>query len=76
MDDDGDLPPEARRVQLEGIDLDALQRERALTNTAIHRHEAIAAVLRDLRDGVIGTSTARTTLHRIDPDHYPLPRED
>jgi hypothetical protein len=76
MADDGDLPPEARRVLLEGYDLDALQRERGLTNTAIRRHEAIAAVLRDLRDGLIDDSTARLRLFRIAPNHYPIPRGD
>lgn len=74
MPDDGDLPPEALAVALEGVDLAALRREGSLSNAAIARHEQIAAVLRELRDGLIGASTARTRLHRIDPDHYAPPR--
>lgn len=69
MRDDGDLPPEAYAVSLEGIDLDALRKERGETR-ALHRHEQIARVLRDLRDGRTTPRAARAALHDIDPDHY------
>lgn len=73
-DDDGDLPPEARAVFLEGIDIPKLMRESG-QSPAMHRHEQIAAVLRQRRDGEISAHTAREALHRIDPDHYESPRD-
>lgn len=67
--DDGDLPPEARAVFLEGIDLAALAKERG-GSSAMHRHEQIATTLRDLRDGRLTPGAARKILHDIDPAHY------
>lgn len=74
MSDDGDLPPEAYAVSLEGIDLARLMAEGS-QSSAMHRHEQIAGVLRRRRDGVISARTAREELHRIDPDHYDSPRD-
>lgn len=71
MSDDGDLSPEARRIQLEGIDLDRILRERGDSEPAMRRHDQIAQTLRDLRDHRIAPAAARAELHRIDPVHYP-----
>lgn len=69
MPDDGDLPPDAYAVAIEGINLDALRGE-AGESPAMHLHDQIAAVLRDVRDGRIDRGAARRELHRLAPDHY------